>query len=407
VCANEQDGNVIAFGDWQIHATSILQKHRKRRAQVLLLFPPPGFTGKVRLGVISAERRDEFTAEWEDGQSVAAHPDLAACLARLFADEAQGWPLIFSADLGREKFGPTAQANLLLEIVSGTAPKAVPHKPASGPITFRTAAAEATLYLAPMLPLQPKASPTEARELLDAALHAAEHDRALRLALSETWAQPADANRLQHLAADGRLEVLATAEGEAETTGRLDLPFPVRAGICSRGAPPARERAVGLRGLIVLPDSPDDSIALPGNPFPGAPGRITLEDTQLLLYVLTAQPPPCPLGEKLLPYTVALIDRVAASARAQAAREMPGAKKPVAVPVEFAPRMSPQMQEPQVRGFLPLFLSQPEDWKQLGGWLRHWNRTYASPQLVCATPSDYFSLIEEMHARGYAHLPRM
>ena len=59
------------LGSWRIHPTAILRRRRKEPFRHCLLFPPPGFSGEGRLGVIDGRRRAEFRATWENGRNLA------------------------------------------------------------------------------------------------------------------------------------------------------------------------------------------------------------------------------------------------------------------------------------------------------------------------------------------------
>lgn len=411
---------VFSLGHWLIRSTAIVRKHRKDRFQVLLLFPPSGFSGDARLGVIDGKRRAEYSAAWKDGRSFQAASELRAQLDHLFAGllpEGEGppdksparWPAIFAAGLDPARASRAAKADLLLEVTADQTESGEPPSPLSGRIAFPQASEGTTIYMAPILPLPvsaaaapPGSVPEKSyADLLSSALRAAERDRTVRLALPETWAptildrglEP----RIRALAATGRLELLRTGEQSQVSTTLLDLPFPIRIGLLNPQDRIAPTRG-DLRALLLWhPWKPSNESVNEGlsmesaddGPHSGTQGltsgkvgRLSTEEMDLLVHAIGPYAQINPLEKGFEPYAVALFDRVLADAAAHIVR------------VRSTSQPAP------VCGFFPLFLSCPDAWKRLGQAVRRWNRGHSSPLLLLTTPSDYFSTLEELHARG-------
>jgi len=55
--------------------------------------------------------------------------------------------------------------------------------------------------------------------------------------------------------------------------------------------------------------------------------------------------------------------------------------------------------------FCPVLLETEPAWKQLPGFVGRWNRRHLSPQLIPATPADYFAAVEELEHQGVVRIP--
>jgi hypothetical protein len=421
---------IHSLGSWTLRQTAILRKERKRPARVLLLFPPAGFTGRARLGVIDDRGRTEYTAAWHGGRSHARSDPLASSLDAFFGDLlpavppadsaarapddataalAPRWPAVFAA---AQDAGPSPKAtriDLLLEMEPQDSPGSEDLAPLSGSLMLPPLQVEAILYLAAILPDPERAG--AAAELLAGALDALAGDRALRLAAAESWAATIQSSgsgtRAAKLAAAGRFELLRCSRLPPAEVARLGLPWPTRIGMFRRGATMA-ESGDPIRGVLLLPGGDGAGC---GGLEAGELGRMAVPAGDLLLYALPPTPAANPLEKEMTPFAAALFDRLVTRA---AARVVPQLRAPDrrAGPDRTAggSRATVAAGEPvptAVRGLHALFLEHAEDWDALGSAVRRWNREHISPRILPATPSDYFSAVAGLHDRGALRLARI
>ncbi|MCK4304815.1 MAG: hypothetical protein KAY24_11310 [Candidatus Eisenbacteria sp.] len=396
-----------SLGPWRFQPTSVLRTKRKYQSQVLLFFPPAGFTGRVRLGVIDVRRREEFTAAWADGRLLSVPRHYEPHFDALFGNR---WPSPIAAAVPADPSDRTVRADLLIEVNPGRVRRDKSPSSLSGQITFRRATEAATIYLAPILPIPQRAN---ALDLLAQALGAAGRDPNLRLALPEDWAatllDQAAADRAHDLARSGRLELLRTGQRTPASASLPNLPYPTRVGVFERTAFAPAAHA-DLRALLLLPSADDSETNRPptgneplrdmlaGALTVGTPGRYVTEEHNLLLYPMRPLPPINPLEKGVGSYAAHLFNRICADAAARAIR---------ARSAEPAGAEQRKRHQAAIIGFLPVFMSRRDEWKGLGKALRRWNREHLSPQILAATPSDYFSALEELSLEGQVHLPRI
>lgn len=341
------------IGAWTLQPLGILEKRRRQMRRVCLLIPPPGFTGRARLGVINGDRRDEFVAEWEQGRNpalAAADPDrldeIFAPLVAATAGDAPGWPALFAIEYPPEtKRGPVT-ADLFLEVAS----KAERTTTLTGAMTAPRIGASAVVYVAPVLPEEAPAT------CLEPALRAARRDSAVRLALDETWcAEITTQDRIEELnrlVGAGQVEVL---RGERGACSALEFPFPPRTGLWRR-----------------IPDEPPAAHGLRATLLRGTRGETA---SPIPVYRTGPLSEINPLAPGMEPYAALAYHALLRT-------------QPVAAPA---------------RAFLPIFLAQPEAWSHLGRAVGRWNRTHACPKLILSTPADYFAWMAEI--RSWDQLP--
>jgi hypothetical protein len=198
------------LGDWTIRATGIARRGRRHPRQVCLLFPPAGFAGKARLGVIAADRRDEFAYEWAPGDST---------------------PLLFSIPVANPETDARVHADLLLEVAPANL---------TGRVAFARTRDLAHIYLAPVLGAGGPDASALLRELA--------REPAMRLALDASRLVASDAARA--LIGSGRLEIV---DSGAAAAGGPALPFPPRTRVdTSPPDPLLRGLPAGVRALLLL-----------------------------------------------------------------------------------------------------------------------------------------------------------
>ncbi len=329
------------FGQWVIRPTSIVRQDHKERFRICLLFPPPGFSGRARLGVIDATRREEFTATWIDGRNQAIPADDPALVDQLFARlqtdrPLPGWPLGF-----RLRLDPP-QADILLEVdVHSSDPSTGESR--SAHITCPTLPDPGVIYFCPLLP------PSGDSALLRAALKATERDQSVRFGLMPGWSIAGLEDRVRRLEAEGRLDRLLASGGRIGLLPAGDLPPPRN----------SEWQAVLWRGG----SDPPQRLA----------GRIARESKDLLLHHGGLSPGFNPLRKAHELLAVALLDRV--------------------------PTWNSTI------GLCTVELRDPDDWGSLAKDARRWMRSHSAPQLRVATLSDFFAGLEELRAEGRIQVP--
>lgn len=385
-----------AFGEWRVRPTLLLLRQSRASAQRMALIPPAGFAGHARLTVIAGERRDEFLHAWAepraDGSPASASPDQ---------------PLLFSAPLADAKYPGAASADLLLEVWRGGRTSSRAPEMRTGSLRFAIAPRGAQIYLCPHLPAGPfgdgdalDAGPLDA-ELLDAALRALESGRRLRAALPADWLPVVLVERWEErvraLCASGRLEVLARASCDPPSLSRLRLfAAPRVAWIVDRqaafelprlsDAPPAMQspsswssaQAATIANLLVGDDAIFAS-PLPRGAFHLQSGTRSLVAFRHALSVAWG-------ADELDEGARALLQ--ADSVMRDGMRWRSGADG-----------------EERSLAFCLVRLEEESAWKRLRRFVARWNRRHLSPQLVPATPSDYFATVEALEAAGAMRLP--
>ena len=345
------------LGDWSLQSLTILEKRRGHSRRICLLIPPPGFSGRARLGVINGDRREEFVGQWEEGRNPAIGAAASAHLDEIFAPlvnadsgNAPAWPALFAVEYPPQtKTGP-ATADLFLEVDATEGAATV----LTGELTVPRIGASAVIYLAPTLPHDAP------RTCLEPALRAARRDPAVRLALAEAWssaiATQGRTAELSRLIGTGQVELL---RGETDAGRELDLPFPPRTGLWDQ-IPVHPNATRGLRAAL-LRGAAGAEAHLAASPIP--------------IHRLGVLSEIHPLAQDMEPY--------AALAFHALLRKLP-------------PTMP-------ARAFLPIFVMQPEAWPRLGRAVGRWNRSHACPKLILSTPADYFAWAAEI--RSWGQLP--
>jgi hypothetical protein len=250
------------IGDWTIRATRIVRRDRRHPRSVCLLAPPPGFAGSARLGVIAANRRDEFSHDWGEGESV---------------------PLLFSIPVEDAERDTSVRADLLLEVSAATGAPAN----LTGRVAFTRTRETAHLYLAPLLGAETAG-----------ALREMTRRPAIRLALDASQLDRPLAEDARALIASGRLEIVDSGAG-----GAPGLPFPPRTRI---GAPASLDRLpASVRAVLLIGEDAARWAASAHLPF-----RLVEADRSVLA---CAVPAPCAIDPRTHPdgaSAAAVIDRL-------------------------------------------------------------------------------------------------
>ena len=358
------------LGDWRMESTAILQREKHGPHLVAFLFPPPRFTGKARLSVISAARRDEFAHAWPGGEAS---------------------PLLFAIPVAESPAGALAHADLLLEIAApDRAPELV-----TGEVSFHTPRETARIDLAPML-LGGEGAAAGGPEV-DAWVEVLARDAELRLAVDarRLAALPEDAARAKAhaLIGAGRLEIVDVA-GVAPSG---PLPFPLRTRVMA--LPPQPDLAGlpdGVRALLLLGTDVAAWAAALHPVLRDFPFRILAPARSALACVV---PAPCVLDPHVRAdgaRAAAALDRMLLALPAA----IPGAAVPITIPRGGAPALRPP-------GFCVLPMENAPELRALAGFVKDWNRRHTTPQLQLATPADYFALLEELEAHGALAVPQI
>lgn len=356
---------------WRIESSLLVKKQRGSRLQVGLLFPPPGHRGRTRLSVIDGKNRREFSATWlEDGSHAECDVPggeqltslLGDCLATGPESDRQQpplWPLPFLVEQGQKRAPLTF--DLLLET---TFDGETPGAQSTGTLTLPWVVPTSRLYIVPLC------DQDTSRETLRSAVQEARRHRAVRFAIGEgAHFEDAGPSRqtLERLVGRGQLEFMQTGPGVGA--------FPPRVRVAQARLDPVALPA-DTRGLIVLPSG---FAALDIRVIPAEEGsRIICQ-------------PPTSLPRGLLHPNC---ESIATVCLHRVLKEGLTRTRPGRVPRGLPP----------YHGFAVSRWTRPEDWKGLGKALRRWNRTYSSPEIILATPSDLLSALEDLHKMGRLHL---
>ncbi len=356
---------------WRIESSLLVKRQRGRRLQVGLLFPPDGHRGRTRLSVIDGKHRREFSATWlEDGShaecDVPGGDELTGLLRDCLAAGPDGdrsrephWPLPFLVEQGQKREPLTF--DLLLETnFDGE----TPDTQTTGSLTLPWVIPASRMYVVPVC------DQTVARETLDSALREARRHRTVRFAISE-GAPYEDAGHsrqvLERLVGRGQLEFLQAGPGVGE--------FPPRVQVAQTWPEPATLPA-GTQGLVVIPSR-----------FSNLEIRVLSADEGSRVICR----PPASLPRGLFHPDC---ESIATACLHRVSKEGLARTRPGRVPRGLPPYHS----------FAVARWTRPEDWKGLGKTLRRWNRTYSSPEIILATPSDLLSTLEGLHRKGRLHL---
>lgn len=399
-------GAVRSLGDWRLRPTAILRRERGRLSQLLLLLPPPGFTGRARLSVIGAGRREEFLGVWESGCSPEIPAELCPHLERLTARHfapvpRQGstqqvapipeTPAVFAVPVGAARARQPVHANLLLELMP-TDEHAAAHPQSagtqSGPLTFPRARSGAAIYLVPILWPAAAGAAAPPADHLAAAL---ERDRNVRLcAHAQDLAlpdEPALRRRIAEEVQSGRLEplLIESAPGVGATER---WPFPAHTALITRDDvslddefPVARD----VENLLIVPPAADLLRTLSPRREIGTTLRLETAYGDRLTHVAHPLIGLDPFQEAVAPYAAALWSQIL--------------------------RESLRLDTPRISGFprtrrlglCLLFFTDPRLPARLGRNVKRWNKQHSSPRLVLATASDYFALVAEIERRGFLY----
>ena len=378
-----------ALGNWRIAPTYLVERRRRRRYQVALLFPPPDFAGRARLSVIGGDERIEFSGAW----SAAGHPaDWDAAEAERFApwlDQAlaatglgaarrteqpgrQPWPLPFR--LPQERGVRRLKADLLLETAfEGD----IPRRRATATIEIPLVLPASRVYLAILLSTRRDGHPDE---VLGAAVREARRRREVRFGWSGAPPSGSDplAGGLRRLVGKGQVERLIPGTDE---TG-----LPV-AGIHpdnpTDGGEPARVRIdLASAEPEALPARYEGALA---RPAPGEPDLIAaqpLDDRLRVIFRPAEILPFNPLLEGREALATVFFHRVLAQGISRARIER-GRRDLLTY-----------------HGFAVARWDEAAEWKNAGKTLARWNRSHGSPEILLATPSDMLTAIEELHRLG-------
>jgi hypothetical protein len=317
-----------------------------------------------------------------------------------------------------------ARADLLLEIAPVTgAPEML-----SGSITGHGPRSNARVWVMPLLTGSASARPGKAEEHeLASALRAMRRDPSLRLAITGAWAGAIDAAghaaQRQVLAGSGQLELLAAPmEGAAASAAAATL-FPPRTAwieSISGGSLSAlaRDLPASVRYLL-LTASDAASIRAAAEAHTSGDGNESEEG-----YVAVLEPAP------QAPLSSAVPVRLVSSPSIEPAPRMITACICSASHAQFHALDVADVQRvthidallEQTIALAPPALDSrhgvaPAGWfvplgdagqlTALRASVRRWNRHYASPRLLFATPVDYFTALDELELHGRLALPRI
>jgi hypothetical protein len=384
----------LVLGGWRMYPTPILTRHRQRIAQQCLLTPPEGFQGRARLAVIAEGRREEFSHAWLSG-----------------ARE----PLAFGVACDPESPAPI-RADLLLEFgESGLA--AGEQRRLSGSLTLRRPPLGVQIYLAPwMAPpeigIEGRGAPAESGadsdlRRLRRARQALEKQSALRAAWPEAWSAHIVSlgwqAQIRELCGRGRLELLSGSACEPPTRAALALANRAQTLMLPAGTtawPDDGEIPPGTRHFLLPEESlaqgtDDDADEGGGAP---RPFRLSLAGRWFLAHAYARDAVAATIAEPDAPAALLWFDRVIRGAlqwRSRPRDRAPARTRPAAAP---APPVT------RILGFSPLEVTGADQWAMIAGYARRWNKGHLSPQLIPATPADYFATVEALEERGHVRL---
>ncbi|MBD3236842.1 MAG: hypothetical protein GF330_09070 [Candidatus Eisenbacteria bacterium] len=453
-------GAIPALDGWRFRPTTLLRRQRKRLSQLVLVLPPPGFTGRARLSVIGGRRREEFVGQWEAGCSTEIPAQLCPHLERLTArhftqsgtstGEAPPAPIpespgVLAVPVGTARAGETVSANLLIEPFpdpsSGSTAEASDGRIA-GALAFPRARSGAMIYLAPIF-----AAKLEPGEPMTALLEGLEHDRHLRLSLRQqdlpSRREPELRVRAAELLRSGRLEALwgdRDAEEAGAAQGKASSPAEGQTGMPpevdglwqpdgSRQPSAEAEPRPHPRAQAEAPSrTRAQSRPRPATDWPLPPRTALLDREELSLddpfpiarfaeHLLLAPPGYALLRKSSRRREIGITLRLETAfgdRLAHLAHPLLGLDPFQEAVVPYATALWSQIMRESLRveasripglprmrrlGFCPLFVSDPHLPARLGRAIKRWNKRHLSPRLECATPNDYFALVAELDRR--------
>ncbi len=388
-----------ALGNWRIAPTYLVERRRRRRYQVALLFPPPDFEGRARLSVIGSDERIEFSgawssaghpADWDPAEAERFAPWLDQALAATGLGAARQteqpgrhpWPLPFR--LPQERGARRLKADLLLETAfEGDAPR----RRATATIEIPLVLPASRVYLAILLSTRRAGHPDE---VLGAAVREARRRREVRFGWSGASPSGSDPDAGDPDAGDplaGGLRRLV-GQGQAE---RL-IPGADETGLPVAEIRPDNPTAGGEGARVRIDLASAEPEALPARyegaiarPAPGEPDLIAaqpLNDRLRVIFRPAEILPFNPLLEGRETLATVFFHRVLAQGISRARIER-GRRDLLTY-----------------HGFAVACWNEAAEWKNTGKTLARWNRSHGSPEILLATPSDMLTAIEELHRLG-------
>jgi len=365
---------------WLIHPTTLLKKKRKRTFLSILLYPPGGFTGRTRFGVIDGTRRDEVTATWQNGINLSVPRSLRETKVPLYNLRPDlAWPTTLTAGLDQDNPSDPVNIHIILEQFSIESSQPISTQPSTSSVTVQPTITRAKIFILPLLPLLPT-NDQRAANLLKASLEAADKDSRIRLGVPLYYLSLIKSaglrSQLRDLQSTGQLDLLAQyspADPAAFHSGML----PPRINI-------SLERSSGRSDNIN--NSNQHLSEIENQPLVSFHLANQMEGEERPLWLPINPEVTCsPLNEDLTPFITEKFDRIIRSAATHRIAAH------LDVPLDDGRRNKPRP-EASLLGFFPFFLDHPDQWSRLGKQIARWNRTYLSPKLIAATPSDLLSL---------------
>ena len=333
--------------------------------------------------MIDAQERREYSAVWDPaGHPVDVTGDTAAELTSWLARSphgSNGWPLPFLVQQGEHR--KTLSADMILETAfEGDDPLQM------GTTTIRLpwVSPASRVYLVPIMGPPPDETQVPEHDgdreqrlssTLDQAIREARRHRDIRFAVdtggksgsgehrSGQHPLPRHSSALQRLIARGQAEIVSSSPALGSHPCRVLIDLPETE---FTSWPP------GIVGGIARPNADATSTI---DMEPGqVRGRFIYRPSEWISFN--------PLLDGRDPLAVVFFQRVLAQAAARS-RTGGGERK-----------------SPLYHGFALARWDQAADWKGVGKALARWNRTYSSPEIALATPSDLLTVIEDLHALG-------
>ncbi len=376
-------GNINSSNQgWLIQPTVLMRKKRRERSLSILLRPPAGYTGRIRFGIIDDIRREEVTAAWQNGFDTSVPRSLRETTSHSGTSTDYGWPIVITAALDQEDLQRSLNIHILMEQLPVDSNRSQPKQPFTSSVTIKPVLMKARIFLLPLLPLEPENN-NHALNLVKAALAAAARTTRLRLGVPDTYLPLIQSSRyksrLIKLQTNGQLDLLSLSEPATSLADFTGLQ-PPRLKISLPSSPVSGTR----KGLTQHLSGFDDHSFVSFQQINPA----TNDEAPLFLSVDQALH--CsPFNKGLTPYITDQFDRIIRSA----------AENKIEATLDSTAQLGKRSKKkpaPILLGFYPFFLDHPDDWTRLAGQIGRWNRTYASPQLVAATPSDLLSLCDAL-----------
>ena len=386
----------MSFEGWHLRPTPLVRTRRRRQSLVGLLYPPPGFRGEARLDVITAGGRRDFSAAWSapTGEPLRfeialprPQPELRPARAR--RRRAGSGPLAPGPPprAATRTRAAEMQADLLLELHPPPAatPSAdrAPAVTQSARMTLQPPAAVARLYLLPV------ATERTAGRLLRA-LRRAKRVRACGLSgYPDGFTGALRAADAAPLVAAGRWLEIPSAAGARHASrhawllaGEAMSGATAAAGEGEAGAAAERETL-----LLVPPGWPDAPAATSQVASPA----IDAAQAEAAAWHVPFTPPPPDA------FFAAPDDALLAQWIADRLEQAPGPGG-VVFAAETPARALDSPWLPPAAAVVPLRAAR--DVGRIARAVRAWNRRYAAPRWVAATPADLTAVWSELAERG-------